>query len=288
MADKILVTGADGQLGRCIAELESKYPQYEFVFTDIGQLDITSQDAVNLYINSLKPKWVINTAAYTAVDLAESETQKALLLNATAVGYLAEASKEVGAGLVQISTDYVYRGDNPATIDENQEPLPISVYGITKLQGEKEAEKNPNHIILRTSWLYSIYGKNFVKTIRNLAKNKSEIDVVSDQWGNPTSAHDLAVAIMNVINNPVYGIYNYSNEGATSWAIFAELIIEYSGLNCTVNHITTKEYPTDAERPEYSLLSKNKIVSTFGVKVPEWEHSLESVIEKLKKEMVLL
>lgn len=287
MKNKILITGSNGQLGRCIADLESKYTQYEFIFTDIEQLDITSQDSVNEHIGRLKPKWVINTAAYTLVDKAESDTQKALLLNAKAVGYLAEATKNIGAGIVHISTDYVYRGDEPIIIDETQTPSPISVYGITKLQGDIEAQNNPNHIILRTSWLYSIYGKNFVKTMRQLGKTKSEINVVSDQWGNPTSAHDLAEAIMQIIDKPSYGIFHYSNEGSASWAIFAEQIMEYSGLDCKINHITAKEYPTDAERPEYSLLSKSKITSTFGITIPEWEHSLEGVIDKLNKSILL-
>lgn len=285
MKIKILVTGADGQLGNCIREIAKEYSNLVFDFTDVNQLDITSQSDVESYINEHKPDWVVNAAAYTAVDKAETETQLALLLNANAVEFLAEATAAIGAGLVQISTDYVFRGDSPQSMTEEALPSPISVYGITKLQGEIEAEKNPKHIVIRTSWLYSTYGTNFVKTMRRLGAENKEINVVSDQWGNPTSAHDLAEVILIAIQNPVYGVYNYSNEGATSWAIFAEKIMEYSNIDCIVNHITTAEYPTDAERPQYSLMNKEKITSNFGVEVPEWEHSLEKVIGKIDTDL---
>ncbi len=284
MITKVLVTGANGQLGNCIKEISNNYPQFEFVFTDIMQLDVTNQDDVDNYLNKLMPKWVINLAEYTAVDKAETETQKALLLNANAVDFLSEATTRIDAGLVQISTNYVYRGDNPSFLTENEIPSPISVYGITKFQGEIEAQKNPKHIIIRTSWLYSVYGDNFVKTMRKLGKEKSEINVTSDQWGNPTSAHDLAEVILSMISKPVYGIYHYSNEGVTNWAIFAEEIMTFSSLDCNVNHITTKEYHADADRPMYSLLDKSKISDTFELTIPEWEHSLELIINRLIKE----
>lgn len=281
MKKRILVTGSQGQLGSCIKEISDKYTEFEFIFTDITELDITSYEEVTLFIQENKPDWVINTAAYNAVDKAETETQKALLLNANAVEYLSEATKNINAGLVQLSTDYVFRGDNQNCLTETDSPSPISVYGITKLQGELEAEKNPKHIIIRTSWLYSIYGNNFVKTMQKLGKEKDELNIVSDQWGNPTSAHDLANVILEMIKNPSYGIFHYSNEGTTSWAIFAETIMEYSNINCKINYITSSEYPSDANRPEFSIMSKDKIKKYFGIKIPEWEYSLEEVIAKM-------
>ena len=288
MNNKVLVTGANGQLGNCIKEIASKYPQFEFIFTDVAELDITDQEAVEKFITELAPQWVINTAAYTDVDKAEDETQRALLLNANAVEFLADATISVGAGLVQISTDYVFRGGNPNFLNENEIPSPISVYGITKFQGEIEAEKNPKHIIIRTSWLYSIYGRNFVKTMIKLGKEKTDLNVVSDQWGNPTSAHDLADVILTAISKPKYGVYHYSNEGATNWAIFAEEIMMLSGSGCVVNHIETKDYPTAAERPMYSLMDKSKIAATFDLTIPEWEYSLEQVVKRLVNVAVVL
>lgn len=283
MKTRILVTGSQGQLGSCISEIADKYTGFEFIFTDIKELDITNDEAVTLFINKNKPDWVINAAAYTAVDNAETETQKALLLNAKAVEYLSKATKDIDAGLIQISTDYVFRGDNPDLLTENDTPSPISVYGITKLQGELEAKKNPKHIIIRTSWLYSVYGTNFVKMMLKMGNENDELNIVSDQWGNPTSAHDLAIVILEAIKNPVFGIYHYSNEGITSWAIFAEAIMKYSNLSCKINHITSRDYPTDANRPEFSMMNKDKIKSDFEIEIPEWEYSLEKVIDKIKK-----
>ncbi len=281
MKTKILVTGCDGQLGRSLQDAVNNYPNFEFVFTDIKELDICSQSAVREYLLSQQPQWVINAAAYTNVDKAESETQKALELNATAVGYLAEESKNIEAGFVHISTDYVFRGDEPKALTEEDLPSPISVYGITKLQGEIEAQKNPRHIILRTSWLYSKYGKNFVKTMMQLSTEKSDVSVVADQWGSPTLADDLVIAIMTAIQNPTYGIYHFSNEGVATWAMFAEKIMELIGSDCVVKSITSKEFNSEAERPEYSILNKEKFSKTFGVTIPDWEISLENFIEKL-------
>lgn len=280
MADKILITGANGQLGSCLKEISCNYPTFDFVFTDVEELDITSRNAVREMISELQPKWVINAAAYTAVDRAETDIELATLLNATAVSILAEESANVGAGLVHISTDYVFAGDNPKPLTEDEPTLPVSIYGKTKLQGEKEAQKNEKHIILRTSWLYSIYGNNFVKTMRQLGAERSEIGVVADQLGSPTSAHDLANAIMIVIQAPIYGIYHYSNEGETTWADFARKIMEYSGLDCKVNGITTSQFLTPANRPAFSLLSKEKIKITFNLDIPHWDKSLKMEINK--------
>lgn len=279
----ILVTGGNGQLGNCLRQIAPS-SGHRFIFTDVAELDITSTEAVRALFDRERPDWVVNCAAYTAVDKAESEPDLAKLLNATAVGILADQANAIGAGIVHISTDYVFEGDNAEPRSENDKTAPRSVYGLTKLEGEMLAAQNPKCIILRTSWLYSVYGNNFVKTMRRLGAEKSEISVVADQWGSPTSAHDLSQAILIAIDNPQYGIYHYSNEGTTSWALFAEEIMALSGLNCRVNHITTAQYPTAAKRPEYSIMSKSKFKTVFGAKIPEWEASLEDVIVKLNEQ----
>lgn len=277
----ILVTGANGQLGNCLREL-APASKHKFIFTDVAELDITSVDAVRAILEAEKPDFVVNCAAYTAVDRAESDVALATLLNATAVGILADEAQKVGATIVHVSTDYVFKGDNPEPRVETDPTEPQGVYGVTKLEGERLAAKNPKYIIIRTSWLYSIYGNNFVKTMRRLGAEKTEINVVADQWGSPTSAHDLAKAILAAIEKPKYGIYHFSNEGVANWAIFAEEIMTLSGLECKVNHITTADYPTPAKRPEYSIMNKSKFYRTFGFEIPEWEASLETVINKMK------
>lgn len=276
----ILVTGGNGQLGNCLRELAVS-STHKFIFTDVAELDITSSVAVGAILESERPDWVVNCAAYTAVDKAESEPELARLINATAVGILADEAAKIGAGIVHISTDYVFKGDNPEPRIESDPTEPQSVYGVTKLEGEHLAARNPKHIIIRTSWLYSIYGNNFVKTMRRLGAERAEIGVVADQWGSPTSAHDLAQAILAAIEKPEPGVYHFSNEGTTSWAIFAEEIMSMSGLECKVNHITTSDYPTPAKRPEYSIMNKSKFVTQFGFIIPDWEVSLERVIQKL-------
>lgn len=277
---KILVTGSNGQLGNCLREIAST-SHHKFIFTDVAELDITSASDVKTMMESEKPDWVVNCAAYTAVDNAESDIDLARLLNATAVGILAEQAHKVGAGIIHISTDYVFKGNDPTPRLETDPTEPQSIYGITKLEGEKLAAKNPKHIIIRTSWLYSIYGNNFVKTMRRLGAEKTEINVVADQWGSPTSAHDLAKAILTTLEHETYGIFHYSNNGITNWAIFAENIMEFSGLNCKVNHIPTSKYPTAAKRPEYSIMNKEKFSKTYDIIIPEWELSLEEVINRL-------
>lgn len=290
MKNKIVVTGADGQLGRCLQDIATEYSQYQFVFTDIQTLDITNSDAVARFLDAECPGWVINAAAYTAVDKAQSEPDKARLLNATAVGFLARESARIGAGLVHISTDYVFRGEECKILTESAPTDPQSVYGITKLEGEREAQQNQRHIIFRTSWLYSAYGNNFVKTMRRLGAERDELSVVCDQWGSPTLADDLATAVMTAIakldnmadSGPeVYGLYHFSNEGATSWADFAEQILDLSGVDCRVKSITTAEYGATAPRPLFSVMSKAKFSETFQAVIPEWELSLERLIERL-------
>ncbi len=277
----LLVTGANGQLGMSLRELAPTV-RHKFIFTDIEELDITSPEAVETILNNEKPDWIINCAAYTAVDKAQSEEAMARELNATAVKILSERSAELGISLLHISTDYVFEGENPNPLKEDEPTNPQSVYGTTKLEGEGFAALNPKHIIIRTSWLYSAHGNNFVKTMQGLGATRSEISVVSDQWGSPTSADDLAKAIIVATEKPKYGLYHFAGEGATSWALFAEEIFALSGIDCTVNHITTEEYPTDATRPKFSLLDKHKFASTFAVTIPEWEASLEEVISKIE------
>lgn len=286
MNNKIVVTGANGQLGNCLRDIAKNFPSYEFIFTDVAELDITKIDAVSAFFATHKPTWVINAAAYTAVDKAESDVDFARLLNATAVGILASESANISAGFVQISTDYVFDGFTQTMLTEDMPTNPQGVYGVTKLEGEKEATLNPKHIILRTSWLYSAYGNNFVKTMRRLGAEKSEINVVADQWGTPTLANDLAIAIMTAIVKAdygvdIYGLYHFSNEGSTCWADFAQQIMVLSNLECKVNCITTADYPTPAKRPAFSVMSKDKFSKTFDVIIPEWELSLEKLINKL-------
>lgn len=276
----LLVTGADGQLGRSIRDISSKY-SFKFIFTDVDELDITNREAVEQIIEREQPYWVVNCAAYTDVDGAESDRDRAELLNASAVEILSSSAKKFGSGIIHISTDYVFGGDNPMPRCEDDLSEPRSVYGSTKLAGEKAAIDNPKHIVLRTSWLYSKYGKNFVKTMRRLGAERDSVSVVSDQWGSPTSADDLAKAVLTVASTDKYGLYHYSNEGVASWAIFAEQIMELSGLSCKVEHITTDQYPTVAQRPEFSIMSKAKFTKTFKVLIPEWESSLEELIHRM-------
>ncbi|MEG2727692.1 MAG: dTDP-4-dehydrorhamnose reductase [Mucinivorans sp.] len=289
--NKIVVTGANGQLGNCLRDIDKAhtFADYEFVFTDLAELNITDAQAVQAFLTAQKPQWVVNAAAYTAVDKAEAEPEKARLLNATAVGILAHAAANVGAGFVQISTDYVFDGSSMAPLTEDMPTNPQSVYGVTKLEGEQIAQKENNRtIILRTSWLYSAYGHNFVGTMRDLGAKRSEVGVVADQWGSPTLADDLALAIMIAIvkadtGAQVYGLYHFSNEGTTCWADFAQQIMDFSGLQCTVKHLTTAEYPTAARRPASSVMSKHLFSTTFDAVIPDWEASLEKLIARLDK-----
>lgn len=282
---KIVVTGANGQLGSCLRDICNSYDLYDFIFTDIEELDITKDIAVADFFDFHRPQWVINAAAYTAVDKAEQNIELARLLNCSAVEILATNSKRIGAGFVHISTDYVFDGINNEPITEEMPTNPQSIYGITKLEGEAKAKINPNHIILRTSWLYSIYGNNFVKTMRNIGTKNNEVRVVCDQWGCPTSAEDLAEAIMSAITKAdsgdnIYGTYHFSNNGSTSWAEFAQKIMDFSNLNCHVIPITTDMYPTAAKRPAFSVMDKSKFSKTFSYVIADWQDSLKKVISK--------
>lgn len=283
---RILVTGADGQLG-CELKALSKgnYENLAFIFTDKQQLDITDLDKIESLIELEKIEYVINCAAYTAVDAAEENHQAALLINATAVDNLAIACRRFNAKLIHISTDYVFDGKSYRPYLESDLVSPNSVYGTTKLLGEQAAlSDNTKAIVIRTSWLYSQYGANFVKTMLKLGRERENLSVVYDQIGSPTYAADLALTIIKIIVSEFYpGIYHYSNEGVCSWYDFTKAIHRLAGIEgCNVSPIESKEYPTRAERPHYSVLNKRKIKEKFNITIPHWEDSLGRCIEKLK------
>ncbi len=282
----ILVTGCQGQLGSELRDLEKSYPQYKFFFTDVKELDITQEEKVQKFVKSNKIEVVINCAGYTAVDKAESDKSNATLLNATAVKYLAQASAKVNALLIHISTDYVFEGKSFKPYTENDTASPKSIYGKTKLDGEIEVIFNAKRaLIFRTSWLYSSHGKNFVKTIAEKGKTSPELKVVYDQVGTPTYAGDLAKAILDIIpkvpSKIRTEIYNYSNEGVASWYDFAQAIADIKDLKCHIEPIPTKDFPTDAQRPFYSILSKARVKKDFGITIPHWRKSLEVCLGKI-------
>ncbi|HEY9221980.1 MAG TPA: dTDP-4-dehydrorhamnose reductase [Lutibacter sp.] len=275
----ILVTGANGQLGSEILELEASYQQYHFFFTDVATLDITDQKAIALFIRENKITAIINCAAYTAVDKAESEPKLADKINHLAVQHLAEAAKIYDCKFIHISTDYVFDGTNYMPYKETDKPNPQSVYGSTKLAGEMALQKiNPeNTIIIRTSWVYSSFGNNFVKTMLRLGKDKKELGVIYDQVGTPTYAGDLAKVILEIlpkVKNEEVEVFHYANEGVCSWFDFAKAIFEHTKSNCDVYPISTSQYPTAATRPHYSLLDKLKIKEKYNIEIPYWMDSL--------------
>lgn len=286
----VLVTGANGQLGnemRIVAQNSKDH----YIFTDVAELDITNLDAIREMVAKEGVKVIINCAAYTNVDKAEEDVDFCTLLNATAVENLAIAMKEVDGLLVHVSTDYVFGGDpynTPCT--EDKKGTPTGVYGQTKLQGEQNIQKVGCHyLIIRTAWLYSEFGKNFVKTMLNLTATKTELKVVFDQTGTPTYAYDLAAAIYDIVENRKYenkdGIYHYSNEGVCSWFDFTKMIAEYAGnTTCDIQPCHSNEFPSKVIRPSYSVLDKTKIKNTFGIKVPYWTDSLKVCINHLNNE----
>lgn len=282
----VLVTGSNGQLGSELKELSKNY-NFNFFFKSKNELDITKLELKN-FIEENKINAVINCAAYTAVDKAESEFVKANLINSIAVGHLAQICKDLEVKLIHISTDYVYDGKNYKPYNESDKTDPICVYGKTKLAGEIEIKRiNPkNSIIIRTSWLYSSFGSNFVKTILKLASAKDELNIINDQVGTPTNAADLAYVILEIlpkIKNDEVEIYNYSNEGVASWFDFAKNIVEISNLTCKINPIKSTEYKCDAKRPYYSLLDKTKIKKDFNIKIPYYKDSLKKCLKILKE-----
>lgn len=285
----ILVTGAYGQLGNEIRILSANYPQYNFMFTDVDSLDITDKSELIDFVTGNDIRYIINCAAYTAVDKAEDETQLCEKINATAVKNLGIAAAEAGAGIVHVSTDYVFDGSSCKPYSEDMPTKPCSVYGKTKLKGEKNLLKAcPNAIILRTAWLYSPFGNNFVKTMIKLGSERDSLNVIFDQVGTPTYAEDLADAILKIMNQTIdtqhdkAGIYHFSNEGVCSWYDFTLKIHEIAGIKtCKVNPIETKDYPTKAARPHYSVLNKTKIKQAFNITIPHWEASLIKCIKEL-------
>ncbi len=281
----IIVTGANGQLGRELQVLAPSFPELEFVFADRSQLPIEDSARVLAFFQQTNPAWCINCAAYTAVDKAESEKEAAFHINGDAPGYLAAACRTTGARLIHVSTDYVFDGESATPLKENDPTGPKNVYGASKLNGEHQVmDQYPEgSIIIRTSWVYSEFGANFVKTMIRLMKERPSINVVNDQIGSPTYAGDLAGAILHIITGGrfVAGIYHYSNEGTISWYDFAVAIRDGISSTCVVEGIPSSEYPTPARRPHYSLLNKNLIKETFGVAVPEWKTSLGVCLSRL-------
>ena len=284
---RILVTGSNGQLGSEIRVLEKNYPAYVFFFTDVTALDITNKVAVEKFVTNNKINSIINCAAYTAVDKAESEVEVADKINHLAVKAMAEIAKKYDCKLIHISTDYVFDGTSYKPYVEKDIPNPQSVYGQTKLDGELAMQKLnlKNAIIIRTSWVYSNFGNNFVKTMLRLGNERETLNVIQDQIGTPTNAADLAKVILEIlpkIENKEVEMFHYSNEGVCSWYDFAETIFEIKGLGYKVVPITTDEYPTPAKRPFYSVLNKNKIKEKYKLSIPNWRHSIKICLQNIK------
>lgn len=283
----ILVTGANGQLGNSIRLLADQHPQYQFLFTDVDTLDITDAAAVKAAVQDNQVNYIINCAAYTAVDKAEDNEELCRRLNSYAVGLLGKAAHEAGAKMIHVSTDYVFSGTSCLPYKETDDTRPVSTYGRTKLAGEEVLmEVCPDAVIVRTAWLYSEFGSNFVKTVLRLGKEREELGFVFDQIGSPTYAGDLAAAILAIVASGerdafIPGIYHYSNEGVCSWYDFTVKILEIAGINSRVHPIETKDYPTRAVRPPYSVLNKSKIKETYGIAIPHWESSLRVCMERL-------
>lgn len=282
----ILITGCNGQLGNEMQLLEKANPQHTYFNTDVAELDITDAAAIDRFVDENHIDGIVNCAAYTAVDKAEDNQEFCRLLNTDAPGYLAAAVEKRGGWLIQISTDYVFDGTNHTPYTEEEPTCPNSVYGSTKLEGERAAQQACSRtMIVRTAWLYSTFGNNFVKTMIRLGKEKPELGVIFDQIGTPTYARDLAVALFAAINQGVVpGIYHFSNEGVISWYDFTKAIHRIAGITtCHVRPLHTAEYPTPANRPHYSVLDKTKIKQTYNLDIPYWEESLKECVDKLNK-----
>ena len=280
----ILITGCNGQLGNEMQLLEKEHPEHTYYNTDVAELDITNQQAVERFVNEYQIDGIVNCAAYTAVDKAEDNESLCQLLNAEAPAYLAHAVGKRDGWMIQISTDYVFDGTKHTPYVEDDDTCPNSVYGRTKLVGELNVQKLcERSMIIRTAWLYSTFGNNFVKTMIRLGNEKPELGVIFDQIGTPTYARDLARAIMTAITRGIQpGIYHFSNEGVISWYDFTKAIHRIAGItSCHVRPLHTAEYPTPAARPHYSVLDKTKIKQTYGIEVPYWEESLRECIERL-------
>ena len=277
----VLVTGANGQLGQSIQFIANKYPNIQFVYTDFQEMDITNIENCQAVFAKHQPHFCINTAAYTAVDKAESEFEKAHLINAVGPENLAKVCKEFNTILVHISTDFIFDGTSKVPYLETDIPNPKSIYGQTKLDGEIAIQKNwEKHFIVRTSWVYSQFANNFMKTMLRLASERDNLSVVNDQIGTPTNAVDLAEVLLKIItscqteSHEVFGIYNFSNEGVCSWYDFAAAIFHQKGIEIDLKPIPTDSYPTPAKRPAYSVLDKTKIKKVFAIEIKDWKESL--------------
>ncbi len=273
----VAVTGMNGQLGRELALLAPEHPQFRFQFLSRENFPLDDAEKMGAYLKNNPTDYLINCAAYTAVDKAESEKEKAFQINGEAAGILADYLSRQGGRLIQISTDYVFDGQSSKPLDETAPTRPLNIYGASKLRGEQLAmANNLQTLVIRTSWLYSAFGNNFVKTMLRLMKTQDEVRVVSDQLGSPTYAADLAAAILKILSAGKFipGIYHYSNEGETSWYAFAEEIKKITGSSCTVSAVASSGYPTAAKRPAYSLLDKSKIKRDYQVSIPDWKTSL--------------
>jgi dTDP-4-dehydrorhamnose reductase len=286
--NKVLITGANGQLGSEIRELETQHQDYKFYFTDISNLDLTNHSAVKTYIEEKDIAIIINCAAYTAVDKAETEVELSDKLNHLAVKNLAAISKARNIKLVHVSTDYVFDGFSETPYLTSDTPNPQGVYGSTKLAGEQALIEinSKNSIIIRTSWVYSSFGNNFVKTMLRLAKDRDTLNVVADQVGSPTYAADLAKAILEILpklKNNTIEIYHYTNQGVCSWYEFAKAIFEINDIHINVLPITTVLYPTPAKRPTYSVLNTNTIKEKYNINIPFWRDSLKTCLKEIKK-----
>jgi dTDP-4-dehydrorhamnose reductase len=284
---KVLITGSNGQLGSEIRKLSSDFPKMDFIYTDIAELDLTNINQIENLFKEFEFDVCINCAAYTAVDKAEDDKDLAMLVNAEAVENLARTCNKYNSLLIHISTDYVFSGKHYMPYVEEDKVSPDSFYGLTKLEGEKAALKNCDKtVVVRTSWLYSAFGNNFVKTMIRLGNERDEIGVVADQIGTPTHAADLARAVLKIANSydAKYSneIYHYSNEGAISWYDFAKAIMRIEGIDCNVKAIESKDFPAKANRPFYSVLNKAKIKNHYSVAVPYWEDSLRNMLNELK------
>ena len=283
----ILITGANGQLGNEMRDLSAGHPRHTYFFTDVHELDICDAEAVHAFVSNHAIDLIVNCAAYTAVDKAEDNPDLCDTLNHLAPAHLADAAEACGAALIHISTDYVFDGTAYVPYTEDALPCPNSVYGRTKLAGEEEVTRRCTRtMVIRTAWLYSEYGNNFVKTMLRLGRERAELGVVFDQIGTPTYAGDLARAIYAAIEQGVTpGIYHFSNEGVCSWYDFTLAIHRLAGITtCKVSPLHTDEYPARAPRPHYSVLDKTKIKRTLGITIPHWEESLENCLKKLKVE----
>ena len=280
----ILITGSNGQLGNEIRVISENYLQHQFFFTDVAELDITDLSAIENFVSENKMEAIINCAAYTAVDKAEDDVDLCYKINCDAVKNLGEIARKFGLKMIHVSTDYVFDGNSNIPYTEDMSVNPTTVYGKSKLEGDTELMQIcPDAIIIRTSWLYSSFGNNFVKTMLRLGREKDHLNVIFDQIGTPTYAADLADTILKIIasGNLVAGIYHFSDEGVCSWYDFTRSIHRLAGIKCNVHPIESKDYPVRTPRPHYSVLNKRKIKKTFSIIIPHWEESLEKCIKLL-------